>query len=122
MLTDVISDLLLLSEMFYELTRIFVLVMRGFMTARGLPDNPRSSRHILKDFVCGKLLYCVPPSAIDTKEFVECGKSADCKIDKVSAAPTPFQLRVTRVSQGVFFFFHSTGLEFVLFLNDRQTI
>jgi len=72
--------------------------MRGFMTARGLPDNPRSSRHILKDFVCGKLLYCVPPSAIDTKEFVECGKSADCKIDKVSAAPTPFQLRVTRTN------------------------
>jgi len=68
------------------------------MTSRGLPDNPRSSRHILKDFVGGKLLYCVPPPAIDALEFVECGISSNCKIDKVSAAPTPLQLRVTRTN------------------------
>lgn len=78
--------------------------MRGFMTSRGLPDNPRSSRHILKDFVGGKLLYCVPPPAIDALEFVECGISSNCKIDKVSAAPTPLQLRVTRVSYHFIFF------------------
>ena len=28
-----------------------VSAMRGFMTARGVPDCPRSSRYILKDFV-----------------------------------------------------------------------
>ncbi|KAH0537910.1 large subunit GTPase 1 homolog [Cotesia glomerata] len=34
---------------------------RGFMTANGQPDNPRSARVLLKDFVNGKLLYCVAP-------------------------------------------------------------
>ena len=79
------------------------------MTARGLPDNPRSSRHILKDFVCGKLLYCTPPPKTDTTEFVECGLSSNRKVDKVSAAPTPFQLRVTKVSQH--FFIHFINLD-----------
>lgn len=31
------------------------------MTANGQPDNPRSARYVLKDFVNGKLLYCVAP-------------------------------------------------------------
>lgn len=39
--------------------------MRGFMTQSGLPDNPRASRYILKDFVNGKLLYCVAPPGVD---------------------------------------------------------
>lgn len=39
--------------------------MRGFMTQSGLPDNPRASRYILKDFVNGKLLYCVAPPGDD---------------------------------------------------------
>lgn len=43
--------------------------MRGFMTQRGLPDNPRSSRYILKDFVVGKLLYCYAPPGIDQSTF-----------------------------------------------------
>ncbi|KAF5287740.1 hypothetical protein FQA39_LY15760 [Lamprigera yunnana] len=37
---------------------------RGFMTANGQPDNPRSSRYILKDFVNGKLLYAHAPPGI----------------------------------------------------------
>ena len=73
-------------------------VMRGFMTARGLPDNPRSSRHILKDFVNGKLLYCVPPPQVDSLEFQNQGLAAKRKLDKPTITPTPFQLRVTRVS------------------------
>ena len=28
-----------------------ISAMRGFMTARGVPDCPRSSRYILKDYV-----------------------------------------------------------------------
>ncbi|OCT80709.1 hypothetical protein XELAEV_18027523mg [Xenopus laevis] len=43
--------------------------MRGFMTAHGQPDQPRSARYILKDYVCGKLLYCHPPPAIDPANF-----------------------------------------------------
>ncbi|XP_066503867.1 large subunit GTPase 1 homolog [Hoplias malabaricus] len=43
--------------------------MRGFMTAHGQPDQPRSSRYVLKDYVSGKLLYCHPPPHIDPKDF-----------------------------------------------------
>jgi large subunit GTPase 1 len=72
-------------------------VMRGFMTARGLPDSPRSSRHILKDFVQGKLLYCNPPPEIDAGEFQEYTRAGKSRPLKTTAAPTPFQLRVTKV-------------------------
>ncbi|XP_014638558.1 PREDICTED: large subunit GTPase 1 homolog [Ceratotherium simum simum] len=43
--------------------------MRGFMTAHGQPDQPRSARYILKDYVNGKLLYCHPPPGIDPVTF-----------------------------------------------------
>ncbi|KAM9315927.1 large subunit GTPase 1 homolog [Gastrophryne carolinensis] len=43
--------------------------MRGFMTAHGQPDQPRSSRYILKDYVRGKLLYCHPPPDINPSDF-----------------------------------------------------
>ncbi|KAM5165564.1 large subunit GTPase 1 homolog [Mantella aurantiaca] len=43
--------------------------MRGFMTAHGQPDQPRSARYILKDYVCGKLLYCHSPPGIDPSDF-----------------------------------------------------
>ncbi|KAM8954112.1 large subunit GTPase 1 homolog [Pelodytes ibericus] len=43
--------------------------MRGFMTAHGQPDQPRSSRYILKDYVTGKLLYCHPPPGIEPEDF-----------------------------------------------------
>lgn len=43
--------------------------MRGFMTSHGQPDQSRSARYILKDFVCGKLLYCHPPPHIDAETF-----------------------------------------------------
>ncbi|XP_040273305.1 large subunit GTPase 1 homolog [Bufo bufo] len=43
--------------------------MRGFMTAHGQPDQPRSARYILKDYVNGKLLYCHPPPGIDPSDF-----------------------------------------------------
>lgn len=42
---------------------------RGFMTQRGLPDNARSSRYVLKDFVNGKLLYCHAPPGIKQEDF-----------------------------------------------------
>lgn len=43
--------------------------MRGFMTQSGLPDNPRASRYILKDFVSGKLLYCVAPPGVNQEDY-----------------------------------------------------
>ncbi|XP_068001734.1 large subunit GTPase 1 homolog isoform X2 [Melanerpes formicivorus] len=43
--------------------------MRGFMTAHGQPDQPRSARYVLKDYVSGKLLYCHPPPGVDPNDF-----------------------------------------------------
>jgi len=42
---------------------------RGFMTARGLPNQPRTARLVLKDFVSGRLLYCVAPPGVDQDQF-----------------------------------------------------
>nr|XP_039249808.1 large subunit GTPase 1 homolog [Styela clava] len=44
-------------------------LMRGFMTSRGQPDNPRSARIVLKDFVKGKLLYCRSPQVADQEKY-----------------------------------------------------
>ncbi|XP_013855324.1 large subunit GTPase 1 homolog isoform X1 [Austrofundulus limnaeus] len=43
--------------------------MRGFMTAHGQPDQSRSARYVLKDYVNGKLLYCHPPPHINPEDF-----------------------------------------------------
>ena len=43
--------------------------VRGYMTARGRPDGPRSARYILKDYVNGRLLYCHPPPGVDPATF-----------------------------------------------------
>ncbi|XP_034255941.1 large subunit GTPase 1 homolog [Thrips palmi] len=51
-----------------ELLNAFGL-SRGFMTHKGLPDNPRSARIILKDFVNGKLLYCNAPPVIEQSDY-----------------------------------------------------
>ncbi|XP_046579587.1 large subunit GTPase 1 homolog [Haliotis rubra] len=52
----------------HELLNAYGL-MRGYMTSNGLPDCPRSSRYILKDYVHGKLLYCHPPPGLDAEHF-----------------------------------------------------
>lgn len=39
------------------------------MTQNGQPDNPRSARYVLKDFVNGKLLYCVAPPTVEQEYF-----------------------------------------------------
>lgn len=41
---------------------------RGFMTANGQPDQSRSSRYVLKDYVNGKLLYCYAPPGGDISQ------------------------------------------------------
>lgn len=45
-----------------ELLRSYAL-SRGWVAASGLPDETRSGRQILKDFVNGKLLHCERPPA-----------------------------------------------------------
>lgn len=42
---------------------------RGFMTARGQPDQSRSARYVLKDYVNGRLLFCHAPPGYKQEEF-----------------------------------------------------
>uniref|UniRef100_H2YG08 Large subunit GTPase 1 homolog n=1 Tax=Ciona savignyi TaxID=51511 RepID=H2YG08_CIOSA len=42
---------------------------RGFMTTHGQPDDSRSARVILKDYVNGKLLCSVAPPGVDDAEY-----------------------------------------------------
>ncbi|XP_067947825.1 large subunit GTPase 1 homolog [Watersipora subatra] len=44
--------------------------MRGFMTSSGVPDCPRSSRILLKDYVNGKLLYCEAPPGVSKEDYI----------------------------------------------------
>lgn len=39
------------------------------MTARGQPDQSRSARYVLKDYVNGRLLYCHAPPGYKQEEF-----------------------------------------------------
>lgn len=51
--------------------------MRGYMTARGLPDVSRASRVICKDYINGKILHCEPPPNVDRKLYYNCSKLAE---------------------------------------------
>ncbi|KAI8853545.1 hypothetical protein BC829DRAFT_382301 [Chytridium lagenaria] len=47
-------------------------VARGFKkSSQGNPDEARAARFILKDYVRGKLLYCLPPPEMDAVKFNE---------------------------------------------------
>lgn len=70
---------------------------RGFMTANGQPDNPRSARYVLKDYINGKLLHAHAPPGIDQQQYhtwPERQKSTDS--DKVLP---PRELRVNKPSR-----------------------
>lgn len=48
------------------------LVARGFTrqgSSGGNPDEQRAARIILKDYINAKLLYCHPPSGLNSEEF-----------------------------------------------------
>lgn len=51
--------------------------MRGYMTARGLPDISRAARKICKDYINGKILYCEPPPNVDKKLYHSYSKIAE---------------------------------------------
>uniref|UniRef100_W8BVA4 Large subunit GTPase 1 homolog n=1 Tax=Ceratitis capitata TaxID=7213 RepID=W8BVA4_CERCA len=42
---------------------------RGFMTSNGQPDQSRSARYVCKDYVNGKLLYCLAPPNVPQEEY-----------------------------------------------------
>ncbi|XP_030379489.1 large subunit GTPase 1 homolog [Scaptodrosophila lebanonensis] len=42
---------------------------RGFMTSNGQPDQARSARYVLKDYVNGKLLYAMGPPSVVQSEY-----------------------------------------------------
>ena len=42
---------------------------RGYMTPRGMPNQPLVARLLLKDFVSGKLLHCKSPPGIEQETF-----------------------------------------------------
>ncbi|BFG00229.1 large subunit GTPase 1 homolog [Drosophila madeirensis] len=42
---------------------------RGFMTSNGQPDQARSARYVLKDYVNGKLLYAMGPPSVIQEEY-----------------------------------------------------
>ncbi|KAF8167726.1 P-loop containing nucleoside triphosphate hydrolase protein [Crassisporium funariophilum] len=45
-------------------------IARGYMrSGQGNPDEARSARYILKDYVSGKLLFCHPPPGVPEAEF-----------------------------------------------------
>lgn len=47
-------------------------VARGYMrSGQGNPDEARSARYVLKDYVNGKLLFCHPPPGISEASFNE---------------------------------------------------
>ncbi|ODN00695.1 Large subunit GTPase 1 [Orchesella cincta] len=43
--------------------------VRGFMTVRGIPDSSRAARIVLKDYVNGKLHFCLAPPSVPQEEF-----------------------------------------------------
>lgn len=47
----------------------FKIDNRGFMTANGQPDQSRSARYVLKDYVNGRLLFCHAPPGYKQEEF-----------------------------------------------------
>lgn len=50
-------------------TNFFRIDNRGFMTARGQPDQSRSARLVLKEYVNGRLLFCHAPPGYKQEEF-----------------------------------------------------
>ncbi|GAB1603812.1 large subunit GTPase 1 homolog [Argonauta hians] len=88
--------------------------MRGFMTQSSVPDCPRSSRYILKDYINGKLLYCHPPPGVDAENFSEDPRPVNmsAKAGKKERTETP-QINTTRQTQFDSSFFSNANTGYV---------
>ncbi|XP_021040358.1 large subunit GTPase 1 homolog [Mus caroli] len=87
--------------------------MRGFMTAHGQPDQPRSARYILKDYVGGKLLYCHPPPGKDPVAFQHQHQQLlECKVKGEELRLQPGKSRKTKQIENVVdkTFFHQENV------------
>lgn len=60
---------------------------RGFMTANGQPDQSRSARFVLKDYVNGKLLYAYAPPGYSQEEFLKFPERSKESIDGRDMTP-----------------------------------
>jgi len=68
---------------------------RGFMTSHGQPDNSRSARIVLKDYVNGKLVYSKPPPGGDIEEYRKTTPMlSEVLVDKVKLRSTQQQIIV----------------------------
>jgi large subunit GTPase 1 len=48
------------------------LVARGYTrSSQGNPDESRAARYILKDYINGRILHCIPPEGVDAVQFNE---------------------------------------------------
>ncbi|CAJ1060728.1 large subunit GTPase 1 homolog [Xyrichtys novacula] len=76
--------------------------MRGFMTSHGQPDQSRSARYILKDYVSGKLLYCYPPPHINAEDFQpQHNKFLNRDVNNCDLSATTTKHRVKRIENMV---------------------
>lgn len=66
------------------------------MTARGQPDQSRSARYVLKDYVTGRLLYCHAPPGYIQEEFHK--YAPRIRLEKSEEQLTSQQQRAMRVS------------------------
>lgn len=91
---------------------------RGFMTQRGLPDNARSSRYVLKDFVNGKLLYCHAPPGVKQEEYHQ---FPDVKLKKPTSDNKIYNLQMkTQLTEADKRFFERTSGVHIKGLNGPQ--
>uniref|UniRef100_H2YG07 Large subunit GTPase 1 homolog n=1 Tax=Ciona savignyi TaxID=51511 RepID=H2YG07_CIOSA len=77
---------------------------RGFMTTHGQPDDSRSARVILKDYVNGKLLCSVAPPGVDDAEYKawtisKVEKVVNCVPDVVSDDMAGVVARIQRLNK-----------------------
>lgn len=71
---------------------------RGFMTANGQPDQSRSARYVLKDYVNGKLLFCHSPPHLKQEDFHKYPPRVRKEIDEKELPKT--QQRALRINKG----------------------
>uniref|UniRef100_A0A0L8I931 Large subunit GTPase 1 homolog n=2 Tax=Octopus bimaculoides TaxID=37653 RepID=A0A0L8I931_OCTBM len=83
--------------------------MRGFMTPSSVPDCPRSSRYILKDYVNGKLLYCHPPPGVLAENFSDTLKTSSKKSKKETSENSQMKHSRQKVIDSSFFSNNTAG-------------
>ncbi len=67
--------------------------MRGFMTAHGQPDQSRSARYVLKDYVCVSAFHLLLPVLLHLKK-IEYHEKGQYFLSLISESATHILLRV----------------------------